>query len=92
VQTIGAHWRKKALGIPQQEAEMNAPSHERLLRRNVVEQTTGMSRTTIYRYTALPPGHPKRFPSPVKLGRASAWPESEVLRWIEARKAERTAI
>lgn len=32
-----------------------------------------------------------RFPKPVKLGRKSVWPESEVRAWIEARKAERSA-
>ncbi len=32
-----------------------------------------------------------RFPRPVKLGRKSVWPESEVRAWIEARKAERSA-
>jgi predicted DNA-binding transcriptional regulator AlpA len=30
-----------------------------------------------------------RFPRPVKLGRVSAWPESEVLAWIERQKAQR---
>jgi predicted DNA-binding transcriptional regulator AlpA len=32
-----------------------------------------------------------RFPKLPWLGRASAWPESEIRAWIEARKAERTA-
>lgn len=30
-----------------------------------------------------------RFPKPVKLGRSSRWPESEISAWIEARKRER---
>lgn len=30
-----------------------------------------------------------RFPKPVKLGRSSRWPESEIAAWIEARKRER---
>lgn len=32
-----------------------------------------------------------RFPEPVKLGRSSRWPESEIDAWIEARKRERDA-
>lgn len=30
-----------------------------------------------------------RFPKPVKFGRSSRWPESEIDAWIEARKRER---
>lgn len=64
---------------------------ERLLRLPEVRQRVGLSRTTIYRRAALPADAVDAFPKPVKLGRCSAWPESEVLRWIERRKAERPA-
>lgn len=63
---------------------LNQP--DRLLRLPDLKPITGMGRTLTY-------GEIKRgrFPKPVKLGRLSAWPESEVLAWIEARKAERSA-
>jgi prophage regulatory protein len=59
---------------------------DRLLRLPEVQKLTGLGRTFIYQATAN-----KSFPMLVKLGRASAWPESEVLAWVEARKAERMA-
>jgi prophage regulatory protein len=64
----------------------SAPETERLLRLPAVKIATGLGRASIYKAIAE-----RSFPRPVKLGRASAWPESEVLRWIEARKAERSA-
>lgn len=33
-----------------------------------------------------------KFPQPVKLGRRSAWPEAEVLRWMQERIRERDAV
>jgi prophage regulatory protein len=57
---------------------------DRLLRLRDVMTITRRSRTSIYHSIAT-----ASFPRPVKLGRSSAWPESEVQRWIEARKAER---
>jgi prophage regulatory protein len=59
---------------------------DRLLRLPEVQSIVGLCRAMIYRAVAS-----GRFPEPVKLGRVSAWPESEVLAWIEARKAERSA-
>ncbi|MFC3086348.1 helix-turn-helix transcriptional regulator [Tabrizicola soli] len=59
---------------------------DRLLRLPVVQDLTGLGRASIYKAIVE-----RAFPKPVKLGRASAWPESEVRRWIEARKAERCA-
>jgi prophage regulatory protein len=60
---------------------------ERLLRLPLVQDLTGLGRTSIY--DAIARGD---FPRPAKLGRVSAWPESEVRRWIDARLAERAAV
>lgn len=63
-----------------------APAYSgRLLRLPVVQELTGLARATIYKAVVQ-----RSFPKPVKLGRASAWPEVEVRAWIEARKAERS--
>ena len=59
---------------------------DKLLRLPAVQGIVGLRRTAIYQ--AIASGV---FPRPVKLGRVSAWPESEVRRWIEDRKAERGA-
>lgn len=59
---------------------------DRLLRLPAVQSVTGLCRASIY--NAVGRG---TFPKPVKLGRMSAWPESEVRAWVEARKAERNA-
>jgi len=59
---------------------------DRLLRLPAVQELTGLARATIYKAVVQ-----RSFPKPVKLGRASAWPEAEVRAWIEARKAERSA-
>lgn len=60
--------------------------NDRLLRLPEVKRVTGLGRSTIY-----DAANRMGFPKPVKLGRTSAWPESEVRAWIEARKAERPA-
>ena len=60
------------------------PKNYHLLKLPEVEACTGKSRSSIY-------GDPT-FPRPIKIGtRASAWIESEVMAWIEARIAERQA-
>jgi prophage regulatory protein len=59
---------------------------DRFLRLPAVMSLVGLKSTAIY--DAVARGD---FPKPAKLGRLSAWPESEVLAWIEARKAERNA-
>jgi len=64
----------------------HSPTSDRLLRLPAVKDLTGLSRTAIY--AAIARGD---FPRPIKLGRLSAWSESEVRSWIEARKAERSA-
>ena len=58
---------------------------DKMLRRPIVEDMTGLGRSTIYDLMAK-----GQFPRPVKLtGRAVAWPESEVAAWLESRKADR---
>lgn len=53
----------------------------RFLRVSEVEALTGLSRTTIYDWSA-----DGRFPRPVRLsGRAVRWIESEVLEWMDER-------
>lgn len=59
---------------------------DRLMRLPDVKHATGLGRTSIYE--AVSRG---TFPRPVKLGRLSAWPDSEIRQWVEARKAERSA-
>ena len=64
---------------------MNSPATpDRLLRRSSVEEVTGLSKASIYRL--MDEGS---FPPPVRIGtRAVAWPQSAIVEWIEARKAE----
>lgn len=58
---------------------------EKILRRRVVQDRTGLSRSTIYAMMAA-----GSFPKPIPLGlRAVGWAESEVSDWLERRKAER---
>lgn len=53
----------------------------RFIRLPVVMDWTGLGRDSVYRL-----GKQGRFPRPHKIGeRASAWLESDVLRWIEER-------
>ncbi len=54
---------------------------DRHLRRNAVEELTGLSRSTIYDLMAK-----NAFPRPVRLtGRAVAWPESAIAEWLAQR-------
>lgn len=64
---------------------------DKLLRLPAVLQMTGFARTCLYRAISSPPGSDHRFPRPMKRGRVSLWPESEVLAWIERQKAQRNA-
>ena len=52
-----------------------------ILRRRLVEQRTGLSRSTLYQY--MKDG---AFPKPVQRGlRAVGWLESDISKWIAAR-------
>lgn len=57
---------------------------DRLLTLHDVKKFTGLGATTIYHYM-----NEDRFPKPIKLGRSSRWVESELMAWLEAKKAER---
>jgi prophage regulatory protein len=60
---------------------------EEVFRMPEVLQVTKLCRATIYNHVKA-----GLFPKPIKLnGRASGWLKSEVMSWIEARKAERDA-
>lgn len=62
-----------------------ASADEALLRIEKVMEMTGKTRNTLY--IAMRKG---TFPRPVKIGgRAAAWVNSEIQRWIAARIAER---
>ena len=61
------------------------PNIDRLLSLQEVIELTGMSRATVYRRIG-----DGSFPYPVKNGRMSRWPASEVDRFIEAAKASTT--
>lgn len=57
---------------------------DRLIRMPEVVETVGLSRPTIYRMIAR-----QEFPEPVRQGRTSAWPFSEVQQYLESIKAAR---
>ena len=53
----------------------------RLIRLPEVQHRVGLGRSTIYRWMAE-----GKFPKPVQLGgHAVAWPEDEIVRWVECR-------
>jgi prophage regulatory protein len=66
----------------------------RLLRRKEVEQTLGISRSSIYaRLDANSPQYDPSFPKPIKLSQQCvAWVSWEVQRWINERIAERGGV
>lgn len=72
-------------------AELPSTVKDALLKRQQVEQLTGLGRSAIY--ARLDPRHPQHdptFPRPVSIGNnAVRWPSSEVDAWIKARIAER---
>jgi prophage regulatory protein len=60
----------------------------KVLRLHQVMATTGLSRSTIYKYISE-----KLFPKPLPLGeRSVGWLESEVHDWLLARLEERDAV
>lgn len=60
-----------------------SPAPERLLRRSDVADLTSIKANSTL-YDMIRRGE---FPAPVKLGRSSAWRESEVRQWIADRPA-----
>ena len=62
--------------------------HERLLRLNVVQQLTGIGRSTIYSRMAC-----GDFPLAVRVhGNCIAWKESEINAWIDSRPRAELAV
>lgn len=62
--------------------EPTSPIKDALLRMRAVEATTSLKKSKLYELIAE-----GKFPRPVKLGRASAWPASAINRWIEEQTA-----
>lgn len=59
---------------------------ERFLDFHAVRETTTISRALVYRLISR-----GLFPRPVKLGKKSVWPQSEVLEWMQ-REIERPRL
>jgi prophage regulatory protein len=56
-----------------------SPNRKKFLRLPQVKESTGLSRTSIYRKIAA-----REFPRPIHIGlRAVAWVEADVLQWME---------
>ena len=51
---------------------------ERLLTLRDVEHFTGFRKSSLYSLIA-----DKRFPPPIKIGRSSRWPSSEIRDWVQ---------
>jgi len=51
---------------------------ERLLTLRDVEHFTGFRKSSLYSLIA-----DKRFPPPIKIGRSSRWPSSEINDWVQ---------
>jgi len=62
------------------------PNQKTLQRRPVVEQRTGLKRSTIYALMAA-----GKFPKPVTIGRSVAWVGEEIDAFIDERIQERQA-
>lgn len=63
-------------------ASTNIPNIARLLRRPVVQEMTGLSRSSIYAKMA-----DGTFPRPVQIGaRAVAWRASDIRAWMDSLK------
>ena len=62
---------------------------DKFLRRNVLEEMTGLSRSTIYaKLDPNSPQHDPDFPKAVRIGpRAVAWRASEVIAWMNSRES-----
>ena len=57
---------------------------DRLLTLEEVRRIIGLSSATLYRLIAR-----GQFPSPIRIGRTSRWPESEVSSFVQARMGSR---
>ena len=76
---------KTSRAMSENEMERRTKPRTRLLRVSEVEARTGLSRSTIYDWSA-----DGRFPRPVRLSaRAKRWVESEVEEWLDERMEKR---
>ncbi|RYH07743.1 AlpA family transcriptional regulator [Tropicimonas sp. IMCC6043] len=66
-----------------------AQPHDRFQRRPMVEEMTGLSRSSIYaKMDPRSPHFDPEFPTPVRLGkRAVAWRESDIIAWMNGRES-----
>ncbi|WP_114240046.1 AlpA family phage regulatory protein [Dyella sp. C9] len=65
-------------------AKSQLATGDRLIRLPDVASLVGICKTAIYKLVKS-----GSFPPPVKLGRASAWPEAEVIEYITAQRRSR---
>jgi prophage regulatory protein len=78
--TLPLTWRKGNPPLGCKKGQLMAENV--ILRRPQVEQTTGLSRSTLYAMMAE-----GAFPRPVKLGkRAVGWRASDISAWLESRE------
>ena len=89
---------KRHLRPPSKNASRNMPAkkgdeemmkmHDRLLRRRQVEETTGLSRSSIYRLMKK-----GKFPLPVRVGPSAVrWRASDITAWLESRPVARSEL
>ena len=68
-------------GAQRASAAPHDPGQDRIMRRREVQQTTGLSRSSMYRLIAT-----GGFPSPIQLStNAVGWLQAEVMSWIQGR-------
>lgn len=74
--------------MPADTAALSVEIMHKILRRDQVEQVTGLPRSSIYERMAA-----GTFPRPIPLGgRSVGWLEAEIIEWQKARIAERDLI
>lgn len=67
------------------------PLGRTILRLPKVEDIANLKKSALYALMGLPPDHPDKFPTSVRLSRrAVGWYSDEVLAWVDSRKRTRT--
>jgi prophage regulatory protein len=79
--------RRDAEVLPRAVSEGRPDLGNRFLNMHDALRLTSLGKTYFFKLIAE-----GKFPQPVKLGRRSAWPEAEVLSWMQERIAERDAL
>ena len=72
------------MAIPKNKHDQSPELIDRLLTIDEVRRIVGLSNATLYRLI-----NRGQFPSPVRIGRTSRWPESEVSSFLQARMGSR---